>query len=57
MTEKETQGVLQTGGGDWDDPPKAWKSNFIHHDFVEFLKQRSRCKAILSSIFTAVLWS
>ena len=31
-------------------PPKTYESNFIHHDFVQFGKQHSRYKAILSSI-------
>jgi len=30
--------------------PKTYESNFIHHDFVQFGKQHSRYKAILSSI-------
>jgi len=38
-------------GGDWDDrPPKTIERNYIHHDFVQFGKQHSRHKAILSSI-------
>ena len=29
------------GGGDWGDrPPKTYESNFIHHNFVHFGKQR-----------------
>ena len=41
-------------GDDWGDrPPKTYKSNFIHHDFVQFGKQDSRYEAILQSI---VLW-
>jgi len=32
-------------------PPKTNESNFIHHYFVQFWKQNSRCKAPLSSIF------
>jgi len=40
------------GVGDWGDhPPKNYESNFIHHNFVQFGKQHSRYKAILSSIF------
>jgi len=31
-------------------PPKTYESNFIHHDFVQFGKQHSRYKVILSSI-------
>jgi len=38
---------IQWGG---DRPPKTYESNLIHHDFVEFGKQHSRYKAILSSI-------
>jgi len=34
-------------------PLKTFESNFIHHDFVHFGKQKSRYKAILSS----VVWS
>jgi len=30
-------------------PPETYKSNFIRHDFVQFGKQYSRIKAILSS--------
>ena len=32
-----------------DRPHKTYESNFIHHDSVEFGKQHSRYKAILSS--------
>jgi len=32
------------------DPPKTYESKFIHHDYVQFRKQHSRLKAILSSI-------
>jgi len=32
------------------DPPKTYKSNFFHHNFVQFGNQHSRYKAILSSI-------
>jgi len=31
-------------------PPKTYKSDFIHHDFVKFWKQHSRYKTILSFI-------
>jgi len=31
-------------------PPKSCESNFIHNDLVQFGKQHSRYKAILSSI-------
>jgi len=31
-------------------PPKNYESNFFHHDFVQFVKQHSRYKAILPSI-------
>ena len=31
-------------------PPKTNESNFIHHDFVQFGKQHSRCKTILPSV-------
>jgi len=42
------QGRIQ--GGDWDDrAPKTIESDYIHHDFVQFGKQHSRYKAILSS--------
>jgi len=38
-------------GGDWGDrSPNAYEINIIHHNSVQFGKQRSRCKAILSSI-------
>jgi len=38
-------------GGDWGDgPPKTYESNFFRHDFVQFGKQHSRCKAILLSV-------
>jgi len=30
-------------------PPKNYGSNFIHHDFVQFRKQHTRCKTILPS--------
>jgi len=44
-----TQG--RTQGGDWGDrPPETYESNFTPHDFVQFRKQHSRLKAILSSI-------
>jgi len=32
-------------------PPKTYESNFIHHDFVQFGKQHSRCKTIFPSIY------
>jgi len=40
---------------EWGDrpPPKTCKSNFIHHDFVQFGKQRSQYKTISLSI----VWS
>jgi len=39
------------GRGDWDDcPPKNYENNFIHHNFVQYEKQHSRYKAIVSSI-------
>jgi len=41
------QGRIQGGRSP---PPKTYESNFIHHDFVQFRKQHSRLKAILSSI-------
>ena len=31
-------------------PPKTYKSNFFHHDFVQVGKKYSRRKAILSSV-------
>jgi len=31
-------------------PPETYETNFIHHDFVQFGKQHSRCKNILPSI-------
>jgi len=31
-------------------PPKTYERNFIHQDFVQFGKKRSRYKAILPSI-------
>jgi len=31
-------------------PPKTYESKFVHHDFVQFGKQHSEFKAILSSI-------
>ena len=40
-----------TSGSDWGDrPPKTYERNFIQHDFLQFGKQHSRYKAILSSI-------
>jgi len=44
------QGHVQ--GGDWGDrlPPKTYKSNFFHHDFLQFRKQHSWYEAFLSSI-------
>jgi len=33
-----------------DRPPKTYESNNIYHDFLQFGKQYSRYKAILSSI-------
>ena len=43
-----------TEGGDWGHRPlKTGESNLIHHDFVQFGKQHSRYKAIVSSI----VWS
>jgi len=44
---RKSQGGSRGGG---DRPPKAYESNFIHHDFVQFGKQHSRCKIILGSI-------
>jgi len=41
-------GVSKGGGGDRL-PPKTYRSNFFHHDFVQFGKQHSRYKAILTS--------
>jgi len=38
------------GGRLGDRPPKTSENNFIHHDFLQFGKQHSRYKAILSSI-------
>jgi len=37
---------------DWtlEAPPKTYKSNSFHYDFVQFGKHHSRCKAIFSSI-------
>jgi len=32
-----------------DLPPKTYKSNFVHHGFVQFGKQHSRFKAIFLS--------
>jgi len=32
-------------------PSKTYKSNFIHHDFVQFGKQNSLFKAILPPLF------
>jgi len=37
-------------GGAGDCPPKTYESNLFHHDFEQFGKQHSRCKAILPSI-------
>jgi len=44
--------VVETGADPEGEtvPPKTCKINFIHHDFVQFGKQHSRYKAILSSI-------
>jgi len=42
------QGQIWVGGK--GRRPKAYESNFIHHDFVQFGKQHSRWKAILWSI-------
>jgi len=36
------------GGGDF--PPKTYKSNFIHHNFLQCGKEHTRYKAILLSI-------
>jgi len=33
--------------------PQTYESNFIHHDFVQFGKQYSQCKAILPSIVSS----
>jgi len=43
----EKSGADPEGG---DRPPKTYKSNFFYHDFLQFGKQHSRYKAILSSI-------
>ena len=41
-------------GSDWGDRlPKTYECNFIHHDFVQFVKQHSRYKAILPSIVSS----
>ena len=44
------QGLIQEGAIGTIIHPQTHKSNFNHHDFVQFGKQHSRCKAILSSI-------
>jgi len=36
------------GPGEAISPPKTYASNFIHYDLVQFGKQHSRYKAILS---------
>jgi len=50
-TVNSIRGRIQ-GGRDWGDRPplKPTKVTFFHHDFVQFGKQHSRCKAILSSV-------
>ena len=47
--EGRRQGRIQ-GGDRGDCPPKTCESNFIQHNFVQFVKQHSRYKATLSSI-------
>ena len=49
---KRFQAMRSRGGSRRGDapPPETYKSNFIRHDFVQFGKQYSRIKAILSSI-------
>ena len=37
-------------GGERSLPPKTYKSNFIHHNFVEFRERHSRHKTILPTI-------
>jgi len=43
--------ILSRGGSRWAvgaiAPPKAYESNIIHHNFVQFGKQHSRYKTIL----------
>jgi len=38
-------------------PTKFYKSNFFHHNLVQFGKQHSRYKAICPLFFTELLWS
>jgi len=47
---KHNQGWIQRGVMGAIAFPRTYESNFIHHDFVQFGKQHSRYKAILSSI-------
>jgi len=60
---KVKQTTLKTGadpgGEDWGDrPPETCKSNFIHHNFVQFVKQHSRLGHFVVYCFvTAVLWN
>jgi len=43
------------GGSDWEDrTPKTYESNFIRHSFIQFGKQHSRYKAILSFILLSL---
>ena len=41
---------VDPGGRLGRSPPKTYESNCFHHNFVQFGKQHSRFKAILSSI-------
>jgi len=54
LEKQNPQGIaIATRGGSREGaifPPKTYERNFIHHDLVQFRKQHSRLKAILSSI-------
>jgi len=50
MVQITKQGRIQGGGDRGDHSPKTYESNFIHYNFVQFRKQHSRYKAILSCI-------
>ena len=44
------QGWIQGGDRPNRPPPKTYESNFVDYDFIQFGKEHSRYKAILSSI-------
>jgi len=57
-TDTSERSQIRTWGRQTIATPKTYKSNFIHHDFVQFGKQHSRYTAIFSvHCFVTVSWS